>query len=224
MTLWRVRNHSLSQEPWHSVISEQAWILRNNFVTTSNHVYYLQLYRQYNVITQHKSSSLYNRHRSSLHISGSGQSHFPYTHNTYHIRKYWCDLLHSQQIRLQRFMEKHNRLRHVTILKSIKIYLRFEVHDTLTQYSLLGRSAAVWLRQAPMFHRFTASRRFYPSWKQVLFFPLHRRQSQADRNRSINITCYWQLVLKNSPVSIISPCSRPILHSHCIVLAGDTTV
>jgi hypothetical protein len=43
-------------------------------------------------------------------------------------------------------MEKHNRLGHVTILKPIKIYLRFEVHDTLTQYILLGRSAAVWLR------------------------------------------------------------------------------
>ena len=130
--------------PWHDVITEQTWILRNNIIR--HHVYYLQLYRQHIVITQHKPSSLNNWHCSSLHISGSGQSHFSYTHNTYHIRKDWRDLLHSQQIWLQSFMEKHNRLGHVTILKSIKIYLRSEIHDTLIQYNLLGRSAAVWLR------------------------------------------------------------------------------
>lgn len=147
-TKWRYDASLKSREPftpWCGVISLQAWILRNNTVRTSYHVYYLQLYRQHNVITQHKSSSMNNRHCSNPHTSGSRQSHFSYKHNTYHIRKDWRDLLHSQHIWLQSFMEKHNRLGHVSILKSIKIYLRFEVHDTFTQYSLLGWSAAVWL-------------------------------------------------------------------------------
>jgi len=82
-TKWRYNVPLKSWEPftpWCGVISQQASILRNTTVRTSSHVYYLQIDRQHNVITQHKSSSLNNSHCSSLHISVSGQSHFSYTY------------------------------------------------------------------------------------------------------------------------------------------------